>query len=306
MNKLFHEVALQPEAARRGDALTIFREIRLDHSRYIQALPDDLHSEMVSIIKENPDGLQHKKLAMLETIRSSIVATRSRNPSMSLKAKDWRELVSIEGRNEPFDVLIGEKEIFCGSDKKELDSYLFDSEGDLGSVTKSFGSSEDWLRLIKPVIMSDNSLVIVDRYFDPGRVYYSKLFSALIGWLKRTRICFLRIFIGAPTVEHVDSTYAREHFDLVCDGLTRLIASEQTDFRASVIVTYRSDLHLRYLGTKVCALELDYGFRLSGGKAYKVSVMRPAGLKDFKNQFFSEIKFSSVLANKVIWPMKKV
>lgn len=305
MNKLFHEVALQPQAVLRDDALTLFRELRLDHSRYIQALPDDLHSEMVEIIKENPDSLQHKRLAMLEAVRSSIVATRNRNISERVKAKEWRELVTLEGRGEPFDVLVARNEIICGADKKELDSYLFDSDSELGSITKTFNMPDDWLRVIKPVIMSDNSLAIVDRYFDPSRTYYSRLFSELIGWLKRTRICFLRIIIGAPTTDQVDDVYARRHFDSVCVALMRLISSDHPDYRASVVVTFRSDLHLRYLGTKVCALELDYGFRLGGNKSYKVSVMRAAGLKEFRAQYFSELKSSSVLANKVIWPIRR-
>jgi hypothetical protein len=302
MNKLFHEVAIEPEAILRSDALTLLRELRLDHSRYIQALPEDLFIEMVAIIKNHPDPTQHKKLAMLEAIRSSIISTRKKNIIERSKARNWRELVSIEGKAEPFDLLVGQSEIIYRSDNKDLELYLFESDGELGSVTKAFRDPDDWLQIIRPLIMSDNSLVIVDRYFDPSHNYYSRLFSNLAGWLRQTRICQVRIFIGPPTSKPNENSFTLTHFENVCDELYNIIVSEHSDFRGSLIVTYRTDLHLRYIGTKTCALELDYGFRLSGAKTYKVSVMRAAGIKDFKSQFFSELSSTNVLGNKVVWP----
>lgn len=302
MSKLFHEVALQPEAMLRTDALTLIRELRLDHSRYIQALPDDLYREIMEIIRTHPDPIQHKKLAMLEGIRASIVLTRARSPAVNFKAKSWREMISLESRNEPFDLMIGQMELISKSNSKDLDSYLLESENELGSVTKSFSNPDDWWQTIKPVLMSDNALAIIDRYFDPSKPYYSKLFSSLIGWLKKTRVSSIRIFVGPPTVNMTDTLMSRSHFEAICSGISEIFRAEHSDSKINVMVTYRSDLHLRYLGTKVCAIELDYGFRLSGNRAYRVSVMRTAGLKEFRTQFFVELSSPYILEHKVVWP----
>ena len=63
-----------------------------------------------------------------------------------------------------------------------------------------------------------------------------------------------------------------------------MIAANNPNLKSNIIISSCQELHLRYFGSKVCAIELDYGFRLSGSKKYKVTVMRASALNDFKNQ----------------------
>jgi len=292
---------VQPEAVLRSDALTLMRELRLDHSRFIQRLPESLYSEMISLIKNHPDPCQHKKLAMLELLKTSIVKTRRDGVGGASLNGSWREMVSLQGRDEPFDLLVIDREVIAKQDKKDLETYLLESEDELGSITKTFRDPADWLKVIHPILMSDNSLVIVDRYFDPLKQYYSKLFSSLIDWLKPTRIRHVRIFLG-PHTEAIDDSATRTRFAAACGEVAKIMQCQHSGSDVNILMTFNTHLHLRFLGTKACAIELDYGFRLSNNRNYRVSVMRTAGLKDFRAQFFSELKSPGTVINTAVWP----
>jgi hypothetical protein len=51
MKKPFHEVVMEPESILKDDAITLLRELRLDHSRYIQNFPDDWIEQVYEILK---------------------------------------------------------------------------------------------------------------------------------------------------------------------------------------------------------------------------------------------------------------
>ena len=306
MKKLFHEVAMQPESILREDAITLLRELRLDHFRYVQDLPDDWFNQVQSILKITNSKDNFKKMALLEKLKSSIIKTRSNNHQSTINEnKKWRELVSSMGRDNPFDLQIERKELFANGNVIDLDDYLELSESELGSLNMPFKTSNDWYKIIQPIIMSDNSIAIVDRYFDLGSQYYSKLFIEFIQWLRRSKVSHLRIFIGPKSADEIRSNFWKNDFQLFCDQAVSFLNLHAPDLRSSIIVSSCQELHLRYFGSKVCAIELDYGFRLSGSKIYKVTAMRASALNDFKSQFFSRISGPNYLTSKSIWPLRK-
>ena len=67
---------MQPESILRDDAITLLRELRLDHSRYVQDLPEDWFNQVKIILNNSKSTDSFKKLAMLEKLKSSIIKTR--------------------------------------------------------------------------------------------------------------------------------------------------------------------------------------------------------------------------------------
>ena len=204
MKKLFHEVAMQPEAILRHDAVTLLREMCLDHSRYVQNLPDDwVKLAKFFLIESNPDD-RHKKLASLDKFKNSVIKTRLTSNLVHLNHyKNWNELISTISQTNPFDLHIGRKEIIYNGNIIDLDGYLDDSDKELGSIYKSFNSTSEWYEVINPIIHSDNAIAIVDRFFDLSIHFYNKLFIELIQWLKKTRVVYIRIFIGPKSVDEI-------------------------------------------------------------------------------------------------------
>ena len=296
---------MQPESILRDDAITLLRELRLDHSRYIQDVPDDWLDQVQKILKDNKSNKSFKIMAMLDRLKSSVIKTRTKNyhPSVNEDGK-WRELIALVNRDNPFDLQVDRNDIIYNGDSTDLDGYLDNSEKELGAVNRSFKATRDWYEIINPLIMSDNSLAIVDRYFDLGSEYYSKLFAEFVQWLLKSKVAFVRIFIGPKSMDDIRNNYWKSEYFKFCDQALNILKQHSPQLRSNIVVSSCQDLHLRYFGSKVCALELDYGFRLSGSKNYKVSVMRASALNDFKSQFFSQIIGPNYLATKNIWPIK--
>jgi len=304
MKKLFHEVAMQPESILRDDAITLLRELRLDHSRYVQDLPDDWFNQVQNILKDSNSIDSFKKMAMLEKFKSSIIKTRGNN-LQSPNNKKWRELISLISRDNPFDLQIDQKELIYNGNVTDLDGYLENSDRELGSLNMPFKTPNDWHKIIHPIIMSDNSIAIVDRYFDLGSQYYSKLFIEFLQWIRKSKVTYVRIFIGPKSSDEIKNNFWKNDFNQFCDQAVRILNEHAPDLISNIIVSSCQELHLRYFGSKVCGIELDYGFRLSGSKNYKVTVMRASSLHDFKNQFFSQISGPNYLTSKSIWPVRK-
>lgn len=303
MKKLFHEVAMQPESILRDDAITLMREVRLDHSRYIQDLPTDWFIEATKILKNSNLNDSHKKMAMLERLKPSIIKTRSGNYQFT--NEKWREHISLFFRDNPFDLQVYEKEIIYNGSSTDLDSYLETSEIELGSLNMPFKNPNDWFNILQPIIMSDNSIAIVDRYFDLDSPYYSKLFIEFLYWLKKSRVTYLRIFIGPKSSEEIRNELWKSEFNNFCAQAVEIINRNALDLVSNIVVSSCTDLHLRYFGSKICGIELDYGFRLSGSKNYKITLMRQSSLNDFRSRFFSQISGSNYLSSKCIWPPRK-
>lgn len=296
---------MQPESILRDDAITLLRELRLDHSRYVQDLPEDWFNQVKVILNNSNSTDSFKKLAMLEKLKSSIIKTR-KNVFRDLLAADkkWRELISTVSKDAPFDLQIDTNEIIYNGNLIDLDGYLDNSENELGSINMPFRTPNDWFKIINPIIMSDNSIAIVDRYFDLTSTFYSNLFIEFIQWLLKANVSYIRIFIGPKSADELRNNYWEEDFQRFCTMAASILKQYAPNLKSNIVISSCQELHLRYFGSKVCAIELDYGFRLSGSKKYKVTVMRASALNDFKNQFFSQISGPNYLRSKCIWPQK--
>lgn len=296
---------MQPESILRNDAITLLRELRLDHSRYVQDLPEDWFNQVKMILHNSKSTDNYKKLAMLEKLKSSIIKTRNTAPhKFKTVDKKWRELISTVSKDSPFDLQIDTNEIIYNGNLIDLDGYLDNSEIELGSINIPFRTPNDWFKIINPIIMSDNSIAIVDRYFDLTSPFYNNLFVEFVQWLLKSNVSYIRIFIGPKSADEIRNNYWEEDFQRFCTMATSILKQYSPNLKSNVIISSCQELHLRYFGSKVCAVELDYGFRLSGSKKYKVTVMRASALNDFKNQFFSQISGPNYLRSKCIWPLK--
>jgi hypothetical protein len=213
-------------------------------------------------------------------------------------------LVSSISRDNPFDLQVNQINVIYSGNSIDLDENLDHSETHLGSINKTFKTPDDWYKIDNPIIMSDNSIAIVDRYFDLATSFYSQLFIAFIEWINKSKVSYVRIFIGPKSADEVKNNYWKNDFQLFCDQAIKLIKHYSPQLKCNIIISSCKGLHLRYFGSKICALELDYGLRLSGAKNYKVSVMRASALSDFKSQFFTQISGPNYLAIKNIWPTK--
>jgi len=275
---------MQPEAVERKDAMQLLRELRLDHARYIEKVPEDWLAQAIRVIDSSPDPNKHKKKALLEKLRASVVRTRSSRGSESAGERSWRETITLAEKVCPFDLVVSETEILSRGQAVDFDEYLDRSEEELGSVEKPFIRPEDWRDVTKPIIHSDNNITIVDKYFDLGMDYYSKLFGPFLDWIADSRIRELRLFVG----RRPSDTTMQDRLDTVVDSVARLRKSHLRIKELKILIFCSADLHKRYLSTKTCGVELDYGFRLSTGRqTYKCDVLRKAEVASICAEFLT-------------------
>ncbi len=278
---------MQPEAVERKDAMQLLRELRLDHARYIEKIPEDWLEQANRILDSSPDPNRHKKKALLEKLRASVVRTRSGRGGESTGKRPWRETISLAENVRPFDLLVFEAEMLSQGQVVDLDEYLDRSEEELGSLEKTFSHPEDWRDVTKPIIHSDNNITIVDRYFDLGMDYYSKLFGPFLDWIADSRIRELRLFVG-PNERRTSDCEMQERLNTVVDSVARLKKSHPRNEKLKILVFCSASLHKRYMSTKICGIELDYGFRLSTGRQiYKCDVLRKAEIASICAEFLT-------------------
>lgn len=288
MRKLFHEAAVQPEAVLRNDAKQLLQELRFDRSRYVEGIPDDWFAKAYQVLKSSSDPNMYRIKAFLDKLRPSIIRLRAYRESGGTGNRTWLEAITLADKVRPFDLVVSEAELFSGGQAEDLDDYLVRSNAELGVVHETFRRPEDWYEVIKPLIYSDNVLAIVDPYFDPSKDYYADLLGPFLGWIEQSRIRELRLFIGPKKNSYERADPLPKRLDAVVNAVTRLAQKHCARSPIRIVVFYCLDIHRRYLATKECGIDLDYGFRLSTeSKRYKCLLLRRADIDAVRLEFLS-------------------
>lgn len=280
MKKLFHEAAIDPLSLSGEQAATILREFRLDHARYIEALPIDWLKQCQEAIESNPeDPNRHKTLARLANLKSSVLRLRNAD-HRAVRPAAWKEAVLQLNRSNSFDVMLMDKQAVSSGRGEDLDDYLEKSENNIGAINQTFRKGDDWRVVLGPVLASDNLLVLIDRYFDLDRDGYREGFRQLLSMIdKLQNIAELRIVVAPMSPkDDANADVHRARLKNTCERARALISDLCPEFRARVMVFSAPALHKRYLSTKACGIELDYGLRV-GREVQKITVLRAADLE---------------------------
>lgn len=299
MSKLFHAAAIAPSALAGSRSLTILREFRLDRARYIEKVPGDWLERCKRVIQTEDNAiLRMRALELLRQMHGSILSSRA-DGAMEAGSRRWQELVAILSKTNQFDVVVDEKEVKSAGGADDLDDYLFQSELELGAVDQMFVSGIDWIELARPVLLSDNCLLMVDRYIDVSRYDYEKAFRALFLFLtKNTRIKEVKVVVGPESKREDESLEAiHERTNRLIRDMRMLINKSIPSLRSNVLVFCVKGLHKRYLATKYAGLELDFGFRVSNRDKQKVSVLRSSQLLFLQKEYMS-----LAAGGRVAWP----
>ena len=288
-NKLFHEAAIDPAFAIGEDALTVFREFRLDRARYIEKLPDDWSQMCKALMQTESDAsVRHKKLAYLTQIQSSVLSVRKGRAAVG---RDWKEQVSVAARTMPFDVIVRDGRATVDGDTIDIDEYLSASEPAIGSIEQIFQRTADWMPVLRPVVATDNSIVLVDRYFDLERSDYAQAFSCLIDVMAEyPSVRELRIVVAQTS--SADDSLSGEHIsrrDVLAEQVCTFVRKYAPTLKARIAVFSIKGLHKRYLSSKVCGIELDFGLRVSRTQKQRISVLRASQLKDVRETYMTMV-----------------
>ena len=296
-NKLFHESVIDPSFVLSDDALNILREFRLDKGRYIEKLPDDWSLRCQEILMSDIDDLKrHKKLAYLSLIQSSVLGLRRMRPN---KGKNWQEKVIEIDRQIPFDVVVNNGKVNFAGSILDLDEYLNKSELCVGSIDQIFQNPYDWELVLRPVVGSDNSLALIDRYIDLDRRDYCEAFITLLNLIRQYPVINELRLIAAPQLTSDDANTASHHLRIknISSQIGKILHKDFSDLKIRIIVFSVKGLHKRFMTNKFCGLELDYGLRISRTQRQRISVLRASQLKDIKESYLSLVA-GGVLA----WP----
>jgi hypothetical protein len=286
-NKLFHESVVDPSFVASDDALNILREFRLEKGRYIEKMPDDWILRCQEIMMSNTDDLnRHKKLAYLSQIQSSVLGLRRMR---SHHGKNWQEKVVEVDRQMPFDVIVHNGKVNFAGSMIDLDDYLHKSESYIGSIDQIFQNPSDWEIVLRPIVGSDNSLALVDRYFDLDRRDYYEAFISLLNLIRQyPYISELRI-IAAPQSTSDDYNAECHNFRIknLSSRIRKILNEEFSDLKIRIIVFSIKGIHKRYFTNKFFGLELDYGLRISRTQRQQISVLRASQFKDIKASYLT-------------------
>jgi len=296
-NKLFHESVIDPSFVVSDDAFNIMREFRLEKGRYIEKMPDDWIFKCQEIMMSNADDLnRHKKLAYLSQIQSSVLGLRRMRAH---RGKNWQEKVVEVDRQMPFDVIVHNGKVTFAGSMIDLDDYLHKSESCIGSIDQIFQNPLDWEKVLRPIVGSDNSLALVDRYIDLDRRDYYEAFISLLNLIRQyPAINELRI-IAAPQLTSDDSNVECHNLRIknVSSQIKKMLYEDFSDLKIRIIVFSVKGLHKRYMTNKFFGLELDYGLRISRTQRQRISVLRASQFKDIKESYLTLVA-GGVLA----WP----
>lgn len=237
-------------------------------------------------MSENEDINRHKKLAYLSQIQSSVLRIRrSRIPL----GRDWQEQVVAVDRVLPFDVIIRDGRANVSGSSMDIDEYLNESEYSIGSIEQVFQRPSDWEMVLRPIIASDNTLALVDRYLDLDRLDYSQAFGTLADLMRQySAVKELRLVIGPQSTS--DDLRSEEHklrLSSVSKQVKEFLRKDFPDLKTRVTVFSAKGLHKRYLTNKVCGIELDYGLRISRSQRQRISVLRASQLKDVRETYLT-------------------
>jgi hypothetical protein len=300
-NKLFHEAAIDPAFVTGENAMVVMREFRLDRARYIEKMPEDWAKMCKDVLmSEQDEATRHKKLSYLNQIQNSVLRIRKGRVAIG---KDWKEQVAAAARLSPFDVILGDGRATVEGAVIDIDEYLIDSEPSIGSVEKVFKHPMDWISVLQPVVSADNSIVLVDRYFDLKQPDYYNAFTCLIELIAANPLLRELRIVVAPTVSKEDAS-PEEHIrrrDSLVGQVRGFLREHSPGLKTGVFVFSVPELHKRYLTSKHCGLELDFGLRVHRTKKQRISVLRSSQMKEVCSTYMA-LAMGGISA----WPIRDV